>query len=53
VGGRELAEAPRATPVGLLRLISLMNCRMPELPAEANREATARYLDILIDGPRA
>jgi AcrR family transcriptional regulator len=34
----------------LLRLISLVTCRMPELPAEANREATARYIEIVIDG---
>ena len=38
--------------VEVLRLISLVTCRMPELPAKANREATARYLDVIIDGLR-
>ncbi|MFG3341338.1 TetR/AcrR family transcriptional regulator [Glycomyces sp. NPDC048151] len=36
----------------LLRLISLTTCRMPELPADANRAASARYLEIIIDGLR-
>jgi AcrR family transcriptional regulator len=37
----------------LLNFISLVTCRMPELTAEASREATARYLEITIDGLRA
>lgn len=37
----------------LLRCISLVTCRMPELPEDRNREAAVRYLDILIDGLRA
>jgi len=37
----------------LLRFISLVTCRMPELSADANQEATVRYLDIVIDGLRA
>jgi AcrR family transcriptional regulator len=46
-------ESAMRTDIGgadLLRLISLITCRMPELPAEANREATARYIEIFIDG---
>jgi hypothetical protein len=37
----------------LLRFISLVTCRMPELPIEMNRKATARYIEVLIDGLRA
>lgn len=50
---RAQAEGAMRTDIGgadLLRLISLVTCRMPELPAEANREATARYIGIFIDG---
>jgi AcrR family transcriptional regulator len=50
---RAQAEGAMRTDIGgadLLRLISLVTCRMPELPAEANREATARYIEIFIDG---
>jgi AcrR family transcriptional regulator len=47
------AEGAMRTDIGgadLMRLISLVTCRMPELPAETNRDAAARYIDILIDG---
>ncbi|WP_335987161.1 TetR/AcrR family transcriptional regulator [Glycomyces sp. MUSA5-2] len=37
----------------LLNFISLVSCRMPELSAEASRDATARYLEIVLDGLRA
>ena len=53
---RAQAEGAMRTDISgadLLRLISLVTCRMPELPAAANRVATARYVDILIDGLRA
>ncbi|SDE33962.1 TetR/AcrR family transcriptional regulator [Glycomyces harbinensis] len=40
------------TGADLLRFISLVTCRMPELPAAANHEASARYLGIVIDGLR-
>jgi AcrR family transcriptional regulator len=50
---RAQAEGAMRTDIAgadLLRLISLVTCRMPELSSEANREATARYIEILIDG---
>jgi len=50
------SEGAMRTDIGgadLLRFISLVTCRMPELSAEANHEATARYLDIVLDGLRA
>ncbi|WP_035739221.1 TetR/AcrR family transcriptional regulator [Glycomyces arizonensis] len=38
--------------VELLRLISLITCHMSELSTEANREASVRYVEVLIDGLR-
>ncbi|MEU6861436.1 helix-turn-helix domain-containing protein [Glycomyces sp. NPDC046736] len=48
-------EGAMRTDIGggdLLRFISLVTCRMPELPEATNRKATTRYVEILIDGLR-
>lgn len=49
------SEGAMRTDIGgadLLRLISLVTCRLTELPADEARDATARHLDIVIDGLR-